>query len=1139
MATANGGRRRVRTRRPGMERLEGRALLNASIDITEDGSLLYRTDAATSQTLLVSRSGDVYTFAVAPGDAPIDVTSNGAGLTVTGSGTQTVTVAAPVAMRIEAASDNQTIRVRSTGIATQLVFQADGGLAIFGDDLASGSGGLRALAAPILVSASAGAESNSLVVDDGPAAYAAGSTPSYIVSASAITSDNPDVRATFTGIGYSGVASLTVRGTSDASAPSPLYEVRGTADGVATTIGASAGPAHRDIAILGTSAAEGSRLAIFSGGSANVWVSSIDSSVSYTGGAGGSQILLESVPGANYGIDSDFVILDGGGGVVDVSLGNFWNRGGKAGAPDWIFGFDPGSTSPYAALRDMGSAAEDGIFFRPEQVHSLTIDGRGNQGASLAVIFTDGDPIPFAAGTGAVGEVRGGLTYLGAAGVHGGSPYALAFVGAPPSGAFASESHTAFPLFRGLIELTEAGGGLRNVAYQLDAAAPLFDDAATVASYRWFYDIMNGAVGDERTLPDGSTVSAEIDSTLVVGSGGQAVTSGWALSLTETNPQAFLASYKVSGKSTVRILRGWSLGSVTTNVNYVATDPDADPDEDATPAVDGLQTLTVEDASPEEQANSDVVRLQKLPPGIAAYVAQGFGHDAAVVSLTGVAGATTVGLDGGPAGVNESGEPLKDILYIDAGGLPVSAANFVAVGAGVLLIPALAADSAPVTARDYEDVQVFNSSLPSFSIQPVAIAAQARVPLADVTAGVVTATVAGLDPQGLTPVIVWGDGSASRGSFQAVPGVPGAFRVIGTHTYANAGVYTPQVFVQGTGTATTTVAGVPITFQVAGASGIDAQAPALSGRLAPGSDSGISPDDAITNVVRPTFTGTSGIAGAWIDVYAVAGGLGGLSIHVGSAVAGADGSWAVTSAVALADGAYTVQALSASTSTWANGSATLVSPLVIDTVGPRILGVAAAPLSDAGLTPYHAVKAALPNLAGGGRHALVIGLGGLGQITVQILTALTGATVIATDMKEDAMRRAEEHGAVTVPAGDDQVEAIRELTGGRGVDAAFDIVGAAPTIRTAQACMAQGGRLTVVGIAGGVVEWSFFTTPYESAITNTYWGSIADLHEVVDMYRAGQIQPEIERYSMDDALEAYRRLEAGELSGRAVVVPHS
>ncbi|HEU4806727.1 MAG TPA: alcohol dehydrogenase catalytic domain-containing protein, partial [Homoserinimonas sp.] len=147
--------------------------------------------------------------------------------------------------------------------------------------------------------------------------------------------------------------------------------------------------------------------------------------------------------------------------------------------------------------------------------------------------------------------------------------------------------------------------------------------------------------------------------------------------------------------------------------------------------------------------------------------------------------------------------------------------------------------------------------------------------------------------------------------------------------------------------------------------------------------------------------------------------------------------------------------------------------------------VMAAPLSDAGLTPYHAIKNSLPNLVGGGRFALVIGLGGLGQIGVQILAALTGATIIATDMKEDAMRRAEENGAVTVAGGPDQAEEIRRLTGGRGVDAAFDFVGATPTIKAAQASMAQGGRLTVVGIAGGVTEWSFFSTPYESTITNT------------------------------------------------------
>ncbi|WP_104088555.1 NAD(P)-dependent alcohol dehydrogenase [Cryobacterium sp. N19] len=200
--------------------------------------------------------------------------------------------------------------------------------------------------------------------------------------------------------------------------------------------------------------------------------------------------------------------------------------------------------------------------------------------------------------------------------------------------------------------------------------------------------------------------------------------------------------------------------------------------------------------------------------------------------------------------------------------------------------------------------------------------------------------------------------------------------------------------------------------------------------------------------------------------------------------------------------------------------------------------IAAAPLSDAGLTPYHAIKNSLPNLAGGGKFALVVGLGGLGQVAVQILTALTGATVIATDSKADAMTRAEAHGAITVASGPDQAAKIREITGGRGVDAAFDFVGIAPTIALATSVMATKSRLTVVGIAGGKYEWSFFTTPYESTLTNTYWGTIEDLYEVVAMYKARQITPDVELFAMEDALEAYRKLEAGELTGRAVVVPH-
>lgn len=200
--------------------------------------------------------------------------------------------------------------------------------------------------------------------------------------------------------------------------------------------------------------------------------------------------------------------------------------------------------------------------------------------------------------------------------------------------------------------------------------------------------------------------------------------------------------------------------------------------------------------------------------------------------------------------------------------------------------------------------------------------------------------------------------------------------------------------------------------------------------------------------------------------------------------------------------------------------------------------VAAAPLSDAGLTPYHAIKRSLPVLAGGGKYALVIGLGGLGQLGVQILRALTGATVIATDTKPEAMRRAEEAGAVTVAGGPEQAAGIRALTGGRGVDAVFDFVGVAPTIKLAMDSVALQGRVTVVGIAGGVYEWNFYGAPYEADLSSTYWGTLEELYEVVALYREGKITPEVEVSSLDDALEAYRKLEAGELSARAVVAPH-
>ncbi|WP_390135048.1 NAD(P)-dependent alcohol dehydrogenase [Bifidobacterium apicola] len=201
--------------------------------------------------------------------------------------------------------------------------------------------------------------------------------------------------------------------------------------------------------------------------------------------------------------------------------------------------------------------------------------------------------------------------------------------------------------------------------------------------------------------------------------------------------------------------------------------------------------------------------------------------------------------------------------------------------------------------------------------------------------------------------------------------------------------------------------------------------------------------------------------------------------------------------------------------------------------------IGAAPLADAALTPYHAIRAAMPHLNGGGKYALVIGLGGLGQIAIQILHALTGATVIATDTKPEALAKAEAKGAIPVVSDEHQVENIRKITHGEGVDAAFDFVGVAPTIAAAQAAGGPGSRVTVVGIAGGKAEYDWYSKPWEQELLGVYWGSIPELYDVANMYRNGQIETEIETYSLDNALDAYHKLVDNKLSARAVVVPHT
>ncbi|MEV4541970.1 NAD(P)-dependent alcohol dehydrogenase [Micromonospora echinaurantiaca] len=199
--------------------------------------------------------------------------------------------------------------------------------------------------------------------------------------------------------------------------------------------------------------------------------------------------------------------------------------------------------------------------------------------------------------------------------------------------------------------------------------------------------------------------------------------------------------------------------------------------------------------------------------------------------------------------------------------------------------------------------------------------------------------------------------------------------------------------------------------------------------------------------------------------------------------------------------------------------------------------VRAAPLTDAGLTPYHAIRRSWPKLVPGST-AVVIGVGGLGHVGIQILKATTAARVVAVDTRDAALRLAEECGAdLALLSGAGTADDIRRATGGRGADLILDCVGADPTLALGAAAARTVGDLTIVGIGGGTLPVGFFSVPYELSIQTTYWGSRPELVEVLDLGARGLVRPKATTYPLEEAVTAYRQMRDGTLDGRAVIVP--
>lgn len=137
----------------------------------------------------------------------------------------------------------------------------------------------------------------------------------------------------------------------------------------------------------------------------------------------------------------------------------------------------------------------------------------------------------------------------------------------------------------------------------------------------------------------------------------------------------------------------------------------------------------------------------------------------------------------------------------------------------------------------------------------------------------------------------------------------------------------------------------------------------------------------------------------------------------------------------------------------------------------------------------------------------VFGTGMIGLLIVQALRLAGCGRIIAIDLDEDRLRLAGQLGATHAlnAASADTLKSMLDLTDGRGVDAAFEVVGLAPTVKAAIESVRKGGSVTLVGNLKPQVE-----LPLQSVVTRelTLIGTCASAGEYpacLDLIASGKI----------------------------------
>ena len=188
-----------------------------------------------------------------------------------------------------------------------------------------------------------------------------------------------------------------------------------------------------------------------------------------------------------------------------------------------------------------------------------------------------------------------------------------------------------------------------------------------------------------------------------------------------------------------------------------------------------------------------------------------------------------------------------------------------------------------------------------------------------------------------------------------------------------------------------------------------------------------------------------------------------------------------------------------------------------------------------------------------GDSVLVLGAsGGVGMATIQLAKAFGASRVIAATRGEAGAEAAREIGADFIADSgsenlrDDLRDAVKQATGGRGVDIVIDPVGGAVG-EAALRALAWDGRLVVVGFAAGQIP--SFKANYlllkNISVSGLQWtdyrerqiGAVHGAQErIFELWQEGKLRPLISReLPLERVGEAFALLSVGQARGKIIL----